>query len=729
MTEIANKAVQQFKIEGMDCAEEVAILKREIGPLVGGEQNLAFDILNARMQVATPLGAIDGNKIVQAVNRTGMRAELWRERDRAVTEREHDFWQRRGRTIMTVLSAVFTLAGFITHSIATGGIRAALGSEGAGIEHAVPVTAKLLYAAAVVTGSWYVVPKAYYALRRLRPDMNFLMTIAVIGAISINEWLEAASVSFLFSLSLALESWSVRRARRAVEALLDLAPPTVRVLREDGQEEEIAPEAAPIGTRFIIKPGERIPLDGLVDKGSSNVDQSPITGESVPVFKEPGTNVFAGTVNGDGALEVISTKLAGETTLAGIIRLVGSAQSKRAPAEQWVDRFARIYTPTILALAILTALIPPLLFSQPWNVWIYRSLVLLVIGCPCALVISTPVSIVAALASAARQGVLIKGGVYVETPGQIRAIALDKTGTLTEGKPTVVQVIPFDRYTDKELLEIALALEMRSDHPLANAIVSYGTERGISPAPAEDFQIVQGKGAWGQITGKLYWLGSHRYLEERQQETPEVHERIEQLSSAGKTVVVIGDETHVIGLILLADQVREDSKRAVAEIRRLGVENVTMLTGDNRATAEAIGRETGVTEIHAELLPADKVAQVERLVDRYGKVAMVGDGVNDAPALSRATMGISMGAVGSDAAIEASDVALMSDDISKLTWLIRHSRRASVIIRQNIFFSIAVKLVFMILTYVGHATLWGAISADMGVSLLVIFNALRLLKG
>jgi len=716
----------EFRIRGMDCAEEVDVLKREIAPLVGGVENLAFDLLKCKMTLLKPPSGLTEQAVIQAVERTGMRAELWRELNEKSAEKT--LWRKRGRTILSGCSGVLTAIGFAVHAALAGGIAAALGSEGMGIAHGVPWLTRVLYFLAIVSGGWYVAPKAWFALKRLRPDMNLLMTIAVAGAISIGEWFEAATVSFLFGLSLALESWSVGRARRAVEALLSLSPTQVRLLREDNREEVIAAEEVPVGSRFIVKPGERLPLDGLVLEGASQVNQAPITGESLPVLKERGAQVFAGTVNGDAALVVQSTKLAGETTLAQIVRMVGEAQSRRAPSEQWVEKFARVYTPVVFVVALFVAVLPPAVFGESWIPWFYRSLVLLVIACPCALVISTPVSIVAALTASARNGVLVRGGSYMEAPASLSAVALDKTGTLTEGKPRVVRIVPVNGHSEVELLARAAALESRSDHPLAQAIVAYAQARGVGFAPAEDFQIQPGKGATGRFNGKNYWLGSHRLLEERGQETPEVHRQLERMTEAGRTVVVVGTDDHVCGFIGLADTVRPNAKDSIHALRKAGIQHVVMLTGDNRGTALAIAGETGVDEVLAELLPADKVAAVEKLVTRYSRVAMVGDGVNDAPALARATVGIAMGAVGSDAAIEAADVALMSDDLSKLPWLIRHSRKTLVIIRQNIGLSLAVKALFVVLTFVGLASLWAAIAADMGVSLLVIVNALRLVR-
>ena len=722
-----NPDSQQYRIHGMDCAEEVAILKREIGPLVGSAENLAFDLLRGKMIVLPTAPPVASTIVMQAVSQTGMRAELWT--DPTPGAPKEGFWERRGRTTLTAVSGSCLLLGFLAHAFLAGGLWQALGSEGMGISHPVPFVARLFFLFAIGAGAWYVVPKAWFAIQRLRPDMNLLMTLAVGGAVGIGEWFEAATVAFLFALSLALESWSIGRARRAVEALMAIAPPTVRILDKNGREQDVAASGVPVGQRFIVAPGERIALDGTVVRGASEVNQAPITGESLPVAKAEGAQVFAGTVNGDGSLEIESTKLAGETTLAQIIRMVGEAQSRRAPAEQWVDHFAQIYTPAILAVAILVAIIPPLITHQTWGDWLYRSLVLLVIGCPCALVISTPVSIVAALAAAARNGILVKGGVHMESPARLRVLALDKTGTVTTGHPSVVEVVPMNGHTETELLERVGALEIHSDHPIARAVVEFVRERGLNPDRADEFQAVTGKGATALLNGKRYWLGSHRYLEERGQETPEVHARLEALSRSGRTVVVVGNEEHVCGFIALADTLRPDVPAALAAIHAHGVEHVVMLTGDNQGTAEAIAQQAGIAEFQAELLPADKVAAVEDLVRRYEFVGMVGDGINDAPAMGRATLAIAMGAAGSDTAIEAADVALMSDDLRKIPWLIGHSRRTLVIIRQNIILSLTVKALFVVLTFWGHASLWAAIAADMGVSLLVIANALRLLKG
>lgn len=711
-----------YIVTGLDCAEEVATLRDVLAPLPGIE-NLKFDVLNARMTVAYDESRVRTADIEAAVGRTGMRARPMLDAQ-SRGELAPTLWQRWGRTTTTGISGLLGLLGFISHGRIAGWY-AAIG----GHETAMPLLSRILYLGAVVSGAWYILPKAWYALRRVRPDMNLLMTVAVAGAIGIGEYFEAATVAFLFALSLALEAWSVGRARRAVSSLMALSPPQALVRAADGREELVDAAAVAIGSTVVTKPGEKIPLDGRITKGETTVNQASITGESVPVAKAVGSEVYAGTINEDGAVEFVSTKLAEDTTLARIIRMVGEAQTRRAPSEQWVETFARFYTPSVMVLAILIAAVPPLFFRGAFSQWFYQALVLLVIACPCALVISTPVSIVAALATAARHGVLIKGGLFVETPARLKAIALDKTGTLTEGRPLVQQVVPLSGHDERELLEIASAIEQRSEHPLARAIVRHAEAQGVRPAPVDNYQTIKGKGATALLAGKPVWIGSHRLLKERTQESDAVHSQLEALAAGGSSIVVIGNDYHVCGFIAVGDAVREGVRQTVSDIRHAGIEHVIMLTGDNHGTAAAVGAVTGVDEVRAELLPEQKVAAIEELVARYGVVAMVGDGVNDAPALARSSLGIAMGAAGTDAALETADVALMTDDLSRIPWLIRHSRRMLAIIRQNIIAALAVKAAFIVLTLAGHASLWAAIAADTGMSLVVVFNALRLLNG
>lgn len=713
MSKENTEAEIELRIHGMDCAEEVTLLKRELIPLLGDEDRLGFDLLNAKLTVDTFSLDISRTDVLAAIQQTGLKSEPW-QKDGAANK-DQSAWQQRKRAILTAASGLFGLSGLVLQLAA-------------GKSESVPIASIALFSIGIVAGLLMVLPKSWRSLILLRPDMNLLMSVAVLGAVLIGEWFEGATVAFLFSFSLLLESWSVGRARRAIASLMDLSPPIAHLRDEAGEVRDLAPPEVRVGSRVVVRPGEKIPLDGRVLTGISGVNQAPITGESVPIEKEVGDEVFAGTINGDGLLEIETTKAADDTTLARIIKMVGDAGSKRAPSEKWVEKFAAIYTPVVMIAALLMLVIPPVAFGGDWPIWLYRSLVLLVIACPCALVISTPVSVVAALAAAASNGVLIKGGVFIEIPARLKAIAMDKTGTLTRGQPAVVDVVPMNGHDEEELLTRACALELNSNHPLARAIVEEAKRRELQLVAADEFETIQGKGATGIINGKPFWLGSHRYLEQRGQETPEVHEQLESMQEAGRTVVVVGNDEHVCGFITLADAIREETRDAIRQLHQAGVEHLVMLTGDNEGTARAIAREAGIDEVHAELLPEDKVAAVERLVKQYEHVAMIGDGVNDAPALARASLGLAMGAAGSDAAIETADIALMSDDLSKLPWLIHHSRRTLNIIRQNIVFSLTVKAMFAVLTFGGFASLWAAIAADMGASLLVIGNGLRLLE-
>lgn len=710
------RMTKRFRIEGMDCAEEISALLAEVGPVVGNNDKLDFNVFSRTMTVTDLPTSIATSAILEAIQSAGLKGEEIADEGSAPSDQSITL--QTSRLVLTAVSGSATAFAWLI--------------ERFWVESNVPtltgIASKLLFLIAIAASLWSVFPKAIAALRRLQPDMNALMVIAVCGAIAIGEWLEAATVAFLFSLSLLLESWSVNRARRAVAALMDLSPPVVRMVMSDGTSSEIPLSELAVGERFLVKPGERVPLDGRVIEGSSDVNQAPITGESVPVAKGPESDVFAGTINGDSPLLVESTKMASETTLAKIIRMVSESQAKRGPTEQWVQRFARIYTPVVIIVAILIFLVPPLMFGGDWLSWLYRSLVLLVIACPCALVISTPVSIVAGLASAARQGVLIKGGEFLESPASLKAIAFDKTGTLTTGQLRVVEVVPLNGHSEEELVERAASLERLSEHPIAKAVLDFANEREVAPKPVVDFKIVQGKGATGRIDGREFWLGSHRYLEERQQETSEIHSKIESMAKSGRTLIVVGNDRHVCGLLALADTLRSDVQQILQDLRSLGIAHLIMLTGDNLPTAQAIGKQAGVDAIRAELLPEDKVTAIESLMSEYQRVGMLGDGVNDAPALALATIGIAMGSVGSDAAIETADIALMSDDLSRLPWLIRHSRRTLSIIHQNIAFSLSVKALFVILTVSNYSSLWGAIAADTGASLLVVLNGMRLLS-
>ncbi len=715
-------ARQDFVVQGLDCAEEVSLLKGTVGKLEG-VQELDFSLLDAVMTVTFDPDRVDPAEITAAVEKAGLKV-------RTEQEEEAGFWARNGRRAMCSFSGVTTLLGFVSHALLHHSLSDAF-VGGEGIEdHVFPLVSRLFYLAAVISGGWFVFPKGLAALRRRRADMNLLMSIAVVGALIIGEWFEAAAVAFLFSFSLLLESWSVERARRSIRSLMDMTPATARyICPHDGDIMEKPVAEVPLGATVLVRPGEKFPLDGTLSKGVTEVNQAPVTGESVPVAKEPGDEVYAGTINESGAVEFTVTRPASDTTISRIIRMVEEARSRRAPSEQWVEKFARYYTPAMINLAFLVAVGPPLLLGGSWSAWFYEALVILVIACPCALVISTPVTIVSALAASARAGVLIKGGAYLEAAARLKVMALDKTGTITHGKPEVQEIIALSGHTDREVLERAAAMETHSDHPLAQAILRRAEAAGVTGVePAQEFRVLKGRGAEAVIAGRKFWLGSHRLLHERGQETPEIHDRLEAMADAGHSVVVLGNDTHVCGLISVADGMRPEAPGVVADLKRAGIDPVAMLTGDNQGTAAAVAAKCGITEVHAELLPEDKLRIVREMVDRHGHTAMVGDGINDAPALAAANLGIAMGAAGTDTAIETADIALMSDDLTRLPWLVRHARRALRIIRQNIVFALGLKLVFMGLALAGIATLWMAVTADMGASLLVIANGLRLLR-
>ena len=591
------------------------------------------------------------------------------------------------------------------------------------------------FALATLAGGLLVFPAAWQALLKRRLDMNVLMTVAVAGAWLIGESAEAAAVVFLFALSELLEAWAATRARRAVTALLELSPETAILRSADGSEREVPVAEVAIGTEILVKSGSRIALDGEVISGNSSVDQAPITGESVPVNKAAGDPVFAGTVNGEGSLTVRVTKLAGDSTLAKIIKLVGEAEQQKPPTQRWVDRFAAIYTPAVFVAAIGVAIVPPLVLGQEWTPWVYRALVLLVIACPCALVIATPVSIVSGLTALARRGVLVKGGIYLEAVGKLRALAVDKTGTITQGKPQVVAITATAALTEAEILRAAAAINSHSTHPLATAIVDAARARNITFTPAAAYQSVTGQGARATLDGHPHFIGNHQMAHEAGVCTPKVEAILTNIESQGQSLAVLGHFPHddckgeILGIIAIADTLRPEVTEALRKIHAAGIEKVIMLSGDNQRTASAIAKLAGIDEAIGDLMPEQKVAHVRKLVSQYHHVGMIGDGVNDAPALAVANVGFAMGAIGSDTAIETADIALMKDDLTKVADAILTGRRTLRIIRFNVTFALAIKAVFLILAFLGIAGLWLAILADTGATLLVIMNSLRLLAG
>jgi Cd2+/Zn2+-exporting ATPase len=690
-----------FIVEGMDCADEVRQIEDKLGRLPG-VTNLGFDLMNRRLKVE---GAITSAEVQRAIKEIGMTA-----RPEGEERQQLSFWERRGKLLMTLLSGIFLMLGITL--------------EWFGATDYVSIP---LLAVSTITGGWFIAPRGFRAARNLAPDMNFLMTVAAIGASAIGEWGEGASAMFLFAVAQLLESFSMDRARNAIKALMDLSPTEASVKRNE--REEIVPVSEVlIDETIVVRPGQKIPLDGLVLTGRSAVNQAPITGESMPVDKEPGTEVFAGSINEQGVLEIRVTKLVEDTTLARIIHAVEEAQNSRAPSQTFVDHFSRTYTPAVVAFAVLIIVFPPLFGFGSFGEWFYRALAMLVIACPCALVISTPVSIVSGLAGAARGGVLIKGGAHLENAGKVTIVAFDKTGTLTKGKPAVTDVVPLDENDNTELLRLAAAVEQGSEHPLARAILAEAEKQNIELPTAADFEALTGRGARAVIEGRTIYLGNERLSREQKAWTPEAEMLLEMLEKEGKTSILVMTNTLPLGVIAVADEVRPEAKQAIAILKANGVRKVVMLTGDNRGTAEAVAGQIGIDEYHAELLPDDKVRIVRELEENGNRVAFVGDGVNDAPALATATVGLAMGAAGTDVALETADIALMSDDLSRLPFALRLSRKTLSIIKQNIWFSIAIKGVFLILAFFGLATLWMAVVSDMGASLLVIINGLRALK-
>lgn len=582
-----------------------------------------------------------------------------------------------------------------------------------------------LFAAAMLIGGYATIRQGLRALLRFRFDMNGMMTGAVTGAALIGQWEEGATVAFLYAVSNWLEGYTMDRARRSIQALMDLAPKEARV-RRDGHEAVVPVENVRVGDLLLVRPGEKIPMDGVIQAGASAVNQAPLTGESIPVDRASGDPVYAGTLNGHAALEVRVTRRVEDTTLSRIIHLVEEAQAQRAPSQQFVDRFARVYTPAVFGLALGLMLGPPLLFHLPWESWIYRGLALLIVSCPCALVVSTPVTIVSAVANAARRGILIKGGAHLEELGNLQAVALDKTGTLTRGMPEVTDILPLDGTSPDALLAMAAAVEAASEHPLARAVVRAAERATLRVPAATDFTALPGKGGQATVDGERVFVGSPRLFAEIAGGTGNPA-RLAALEAEGKTVMLVGTAAGPLGILALADQLRPESRAAISALRAAGIQHVALLTGDNWPTAEAIARAVGVDTVRAEVLPDQKLEAVRALRAEFGSLAMVGDGVNDAPALAASSVGIAMGVVGSDVALETADVALMTDDLSKLPFLIHLGRTAIRVIHQNIAFALVVKAVAIAAVFPGWLTLWLAVLGDMGASILVTLNGMRLL--
>lgn len=701
----ANRAI--FRIEQMDCPTEEGLLRKALGN-IAGVSALEFNLIDRMLKVEHTLDNID--PITSAITGLGM-APVLQKPDASVTASP----VATGPAVSLKQWLLMAVAGV-----------AAIGAEVAAYAtgNETSIAVGVLVIIAVLAGGLHTLKKGWIALKSFTLNINLLMTVAVIGAVLIGAWPEAAVVIWLFGLAEMIEAMSLDRARNAIRGLMALAPETATVLQADGSWLDTSAHNVAVGATVRVKPGERLALDGAVVTGQSWVNQAPITGESMPVEKRAGDPVFAGTINERGVLEFRVSAAKGATMLDRIARAVQEAQSQRAPTQRFVDQFARVYTPIVFAIALLVAVVPPLAFAAPWFDWVYKALVLLVIACPCALVISTPVTVVSGLTAAARRGILVKGGIYLEQGRLLKSVALDKTGTITHGKPVLTDVIPFGAATREEVLRIAASLDALSEHPVAAAIVAGYENR--PHAPVTGFEALPGRGVKGDLYGQTYTIGNHRLIEELGKCTAEVERTLDRLEAEAKTAVVLCDSNGPIAVLAVADTVRDSSREAIASLKALGVTPV-MLTGDNVKTAQAIAKQVGIADVRGELLPEDKLVAITTLLER-GPVGMVGDGVNDAPALAKSSIGFAMGAAGTDTAIETADVALMQDDLRKLPEFITLSRKTSAILWQNIVFAIGVKVVFFALTFTGQTSLWLAVFADMGASLIVVFNGLRLLR-
>ena len=699
----AGARLSSFRIEAMDCPTEQTLIQNKLGKMAGVQQ-LEFNLINRVLGVTHDLPSTD--PIIEAIKSLGMQADpLESSSDEAPGPVAKKHWWP------LAVAGVGALAAEVLH-----------------FTDAAPTWVIALVAlVSILSGGLTTYKKGWIALKNLNLNINALMSIAVTGAVLIGQWPEAAMVMFLFTVAELIEAKSLDRARNAIGGLMQMAPDKATVQLADGTWVEREVNEVALGDIVRVRPGERIGLDGEVVAGRSTIDQAPITGESLPIEKTVGDKVFAGTINQAGALEYRVTAAASNSTLARIIHAVEQAQGARAPTQRFVDSFAKIYTPVVFIFALAVAVIPPLFMGGVWFDWVYRALVLLVVACPCALVISTPVTIVSGLAAAARKGILVKGGVYLESGHKLDFLALDKTGTITHGKPVQTDYVVLDPLFADSALLLAASLATRSDHPVSLAVATAAVDNNISLLAVDNFTALAGRGVRGEIDGQLYHLGNHRLVEELELCSPELEEKLFALEEQGKTVILLCDSSGPMALFVVADTVKESSRQAISELHELGIKTL-MLTGDNPHTAKAIAAQVGIDQAEGNLLPEDKLKAIEALYAQGHHVGMVGDGINDAPALARAEIGFAMAAAGTDTAIETANVALMDDDLRKIPAFIRLSRQTSSILKQNIALALVIKGIFLAITFLGMATMWMAVFADMGVSLLVVFNGLRLLR-
>ncbi|MNX63924.1 putative cadmium-transporting ATPase [compost metagenome] len=695
--------LSSFRIEAMDCPTEQTLIQNKLSKLTGVQQ-LEFNLINRVLGVTHDLPGIE--PIVEAIKSLGMQAEPMDQGAETPTPapRKKPWWPLALSGVGALLAEVIHFTGFAPNWVVA-----------------------VIALVSILSGGLGTYKKGWIALKNRNLNINALMSIAVTGAVLIGQWPEAAMVMFLFTVAELIEAKSLDRARNAIGGLMQMTPDTATVLQADGIWLEQDVKTIGLGARVRVRPGERIGLDGEVLSGRSTIDQAPITGESLPVEKTLGDKVFAGTINQAGSLEYAVTAAADNSTLARIIHAVEQAQGARAPTQRFVDSFSKIYTPAVFILALAVAVIPPMFMGALWFDWIYRALVLLVVACPCALVISTPVTIVSGLAAAARKGILVKGGVYLEGGYKLDYLALDKTGTITHGKPVQTDYLSLDPTADASAPAIAAALAGRSDHPVSLAIAKAAVDNQTATLIVDNFEALGGRGVRGEINGQLYHLGNHRLVEDLGLCSPALEEKLFALEKQGKSVVLLLDSSGPLALFAVADTVKVSSREAILQLHDLGIKTL-MLTGDNVHTAQAIAAQVGIDEAKGDLLPGDKLQAVEALYAQGHRVGMVGDGINDAPALARSEIGFAMAAAGTDTAIETADVALMDDDLRKIPAFIRLSRQTSSILKQNIALALVIKAIFLGVTFAGIATMWMAVFADMGVSLLVVFNGLRLLR-
>ena len=694
-----------YRIEGLSCTNCAGKFEKNVKQLPG--------VTSATVNFGASKISVEGQTTIEELEEAGAFENLIIRDDQENDEQVRSKESFIKRNIALIISLGFILVAVIS--------QLSLGED--------HLLTKALYILAIIIGGFDLFKEGFSDLIKLDFSMESLMTIAIIGAAFIGEWAEGSIVVILFAISEALERFSMDKARQSIRSLMDIAPKEA-LIRRNNVEQLVSVDKIDIDDIMIIKPGQKIAMDGLVINGHSSVNQAAITGESVPVEKQLDDEVFAGTLNEEGVLEVKVTKKVTDTTIAKIIHLVEEAQGEQAPAQAFVDKFAKYYTPFIIIMALLIVVVPPLFFGGDWNKWLYQGLSILVVGCPCSLVISTPVSIVSAIGNAAKNGVLVKGGVYLEEIGHLRAIAFDKTGTLTKGKPVVTDFIATSSETDINYLSIISSLESLSQHPLASAILNEADKTNVDykSIQIEDFQSITGKGLTGIHQNIRYYIGSPKLFSASVIEETAVKVQYRQFQEQGKTAMYFGTDEQILGVIAVADEVRDSSAAVISELHKLSIEHTIMLTGDNTKTAESIGKQLGVTEIKGDLMPQEKLDSIKALRTTYNKVAMVGDGINDAPALAASTVGIAMGGAGTDTALETADVALMGDDLQKLPFIVRLSRQTLKVIKQNITFSLGIKLLALLLVIPGWLTLWIAIVADMGATLLVTLNGLLLMK-